>query len=160
MDPQAKKSALRAITYGLYVVTAADGDEIAAATVNWVTQASFQPPLVVVGFKEEGQTREVPERAGAFAVNVLGADQLEIASSLFRPAVVEGETINGYRFERGPITGAPLFDDLPYWWEMRLTDVVRRGDHTVFVGEVVSAGVRDAEAAPLELRPTGLNYGG
>jgi flavin reductase (DIM6/NTAB) family NADH-FMN oxidoreductase RutF len=160
MDPQARKTALRAITYGLYVVTAAEGGEIAAATVNWVTQASFQPPLVVVGLKEDSHTREVAERAGAFAVNVLGADQLEIASSLFRPAVVEGETINGYRFELGPATGAPLFDDLPCWWETRVVEVVHRGDHAIFVGEVVAAGVRDGDAAPLELRPTGLSYGG
>ena len=41
MDPQAKKTALRAINYGLSVLTAADGDECAAAGVNWLSQASF-----------------------------------------------------------------------------------------------------------------------
>jgi flavin reductase (DIM6/NTAB) family NADH-FMN oxidoreductase RutF len=46
LDPQAKKVALRAINYGLYVVTAKQGDELAAAGVNWLTQASFEPPLL------------------------------------------------------------------------------------------------------------------
>ena len=43
MDNDAKKTALRMIPYGLYVLTAAskDGSKLAAATVNWVTQASF-----------------------------------------------------------------------------------------------------------------------
>jgi hypothetical protein len=35
-----------------------------------------------------------------------------------------------------------------------------RGDHTVFVAEVVSTGVRDSSKVPLVLRSTGLNYGG
>ena len=51
MDDAAKKHALRLIPYGMYVLTSrnADGTEISSGTVNWVTQTSFAPPLVVVG---------------------------------------------------------------------------------------------------------------
>ena len=49
MDPEVKKKTLRMINYGMYVLTSKDGDQLDAATVNWVTQASFNPPLVVVG---------------------------------------------------------------------------------------------------------------
>ena len=41
-----------------------------------------------------------------------------------------------------------------------MTDTIKRGDHTVFVAEVVGAGVRDAAATPMLLRSTGMNYGG
>ncbi|MEK9899308.1 MAG: flavin reductase family protein, partial [Rhodospirillaceae bacterium] len=35
------------IPYGIYVITAqTDGGAIAAATVNWMTQSSFDPPLI------------------------------------------------------------------------------------------------------------------
>ena len=48
MDSDAKKAVLRMIPYGLYVLTADDGaGNVAAATVNWVTQTAFAPPLVV-----------------------------------------------------------------------------------------------------------------
>ena len=48
MDQDAKKTALRMIPYGIYVLTADDGNgSVAAATVNWVTQTAFAPPLVV-----------------------------------------------------------------------------------------------------------------
>ena len=57
-------------------------------------------------------------------------------------------------------TGAPILDDIPYWFEARVTDTVARGDHTVYVAEVVGAGVRDASRPPLNLRTTGMNYGG
>jgi flavin reductase (DIM6/NTAB) family NADH-FMN oxidoreductase RutF len=160
VDPQQKKVALRAINYGLYVLTAADGDELGAAGVNWLSQASFEPPLIMAAVKSDSDTHPLVERTGAFAVNVLGDDQLDIGKAFFRTTKVEGDTLNGYRFERSPETGSPLLVDLPYWFEARVTDTVARGDHTVFVAEVVGAGVRSESATPLLLRSTGMNYGG
>jgi len=50
MNEDAKKTALRMIPYGLYVLTAeGKNGGLAAATVNCVTQAAFPPPLVVMG---------------------------------------------------------------------------------------------------------------
>jgi flavin reductase (DIM6/NTAB) family NADH-FMN oxidoreductase RutF len=160
MDPQEKKVALRSITYGLYVLTARDGDRFGAAGINWVTQASFDPPLVVVGVKTDNDSHELIKATGKFAVNVLGADQLDIGKAFFRSTTEEGGKLNGWAYEDGPVTGSPILVDVPYWWEATLTDTVERGDHTIFVGEVVNAGVRDADAVPLNLRDTGMNYGG
>jgi len=160
MDPEIKKKTLRLITYGLYILTAADGDELAAGTVNWLSQASFTPPLVMVGVKADSRLHELIQRRGAFAVNVLAAGQKEVASAFFRPSQVEGDRINGYRFERGPETAAPLLLDLPAWFEARVTDAVHRGDHTVFVAEVVNAGLRHPDARPLVMGDTGWFYGG
>ena len=101
MDPQDKKLALRAINYGLYVLTAADGDEYAAAGVNWLSQASFEPPLVMVGIKADSDSHPIIERTGAFAVNVLAEDQLDIGKAFFRSTEVDGDRINGHKFERG-----------------------------------------------------------
>ncbi len=72
LDPQAKKQALRAINYGLYVLTAKDGDELAAAGVNWLTQASFEPPLIAAAVKSDNDSHRLIEATGVFAVNVLG----------------------------------------------------------------------------------------
>jgi flavin reductase (DIM6/NTAB) family NADH-FMN oxidoreductase RutF len=160
MDPQAKKVALRAINYGLYILTAIEGEQVGAAGVNWLIQASFDPPLIVAAVKGDSDSHAIIERTGAFAVNVLGEDQLDVGKAFFRTTTVEGDTLNGYRFEPGPETGAPLLVDLPYWFEARVTDTVKRGDHTVFVAEVVNAGVRDDSVTPLLLRSTGMNYGG
>ncbi len=47
MNEDGKKTALRMIPYGMYVLTtkSAQGDDVDAATVNWVTQTSFRHPL-------------------------------------------------------------------------------------------------------------------
>ncbi len=160
MDPQDKKVALRAITYGLYVVTAAAGDDFAGGGVNWLTQVSFEPPLVVAGIKADSGLHAIVEQTGTFAVNVLADDQLDIGKAFFRSTTVEGDRINDHRFERGVASDAPILEEVPYWFECRVTDTVARGDHTVFVAEVVGAGVRDASRVPLNLRVTGMNYGG
>jgi len=155
-----RKQVLRLLHYGLYVLTAAVGSDLAAGTVTWLSQASFTPLLVMAGIKRDGHVHAVLGQSGAFAVNIVGAAQREIASAFFRPAKVEGRRINGFAFERGPATGAPLLTDLPAWFEARVTDAVRRGDHTVFVAEVVACGVRDPQATSLALSKTPWSYAG
>ncbi len=63
MDQEAKKTALRMIPYGIYVLTADDGKgKVAAATVNWATQTAFAPPLVVVGVKTDSGGYQLSRR--------------------------------------------------------------------------------------------------
>ena len=73
MDADAKKTALRMIPYGIYVLTADDGQgNVAGATVNWVTQTAFAPPLVVAAVKTDSGAYKVVKAAQAFALNMLG----------------------------------------------------------------------------------------
>lgn len=160
MDPQAKKVALRAINYGLYVLTARDGEQLAAASVNWLSQASFDPPLIMVAGKNDNDTTQLIGRTGNMAVNVVGENDLDLAKMFFRTTKVEDGKLSGYSWEPGPTTGCPLLVDLAHWFEARVTDTIERGDHTVFVAEVVDAGVRQEGSTPLLLRSTGMNYGG
>jgi flavin reductase (DIM6/NTAB) family NADH-FMN oxidoreductase RutF len=91
MDAEAKKTTLRMIPYGLYVMTAKGKDATAAATVNWVTQTAFAPPIVVVGVKVDSGIYAVAKEAGVFALNMLGKGQQGPAFAFFKPAQVEGD---------------------------------------------------------------------
>ncbi|MFN8543763.1 MAG: flavin reductase family protein [Candidatus Binatia bacterium] len=155
------------IPYGLYVLTGeADGGAAAAATVNWVTQVSFVPPLVVVGVKADSSAHAVIKEARRFALNVLGKSQGDVAYKFFKPAQRDGETIAGERVTRGG-NGAPLLASAAAALECTLIDTVERGDHSVFVGEVTGARVAQVPAgrpddAVLLLRDLGekVFYGG
>ena len=141
MDPNAKKTALRMIPYGLYVLTARGKDgSMAAATVNWVTQASFAPPLVVVGVKADSGAHAVIKQAGAFALNILGKGQQAAAFAFFKPTQRDGNRINGEAFHAGA-TGAPILDSVPASFECKVVEILERGDHSIVVGEVVDARV-------------------
>src|SRR5204863_5507528 len=113
MDPNMKKTALRMIPYGLYVLTAANKNgQVAAATVNWVTQVAFEPPLVVVGVKTDSHAHPLIKETKAFALNVLGKGQQTLAFTFFKPAEVAGDTVSGQPFRRGT-TGAPILTNAP-----------------------------------------------
>lgn len=158
MDPAAKKKALRLLTYGLYVATARDGESCAAGTINWVSQSSFDPPLIMAGIQLDSSLHQAIAASRAFALHIVGKTQKDFAMRFFRTAKHEGDTLHGFRFEAG-VTGAPLLLDLPAWLECRVVEEIRCGDHTIFVAEVVAAGVRRDEE-PLTLRETGFSYGG
>lgn len=159
MDPQAKKQVLRKITYGLYVATAMKGDQAAAATVNWISQASFTPPLVMMAVKADSGLHALLSDGAAVAVNILGADQKQMAETFFRPTKLDGNTLNGVAFKAGA-TGAPLLDGVPAAFEAKVVNTVPGGDHTVFVLEVVEAHLNDPDAKVLEMWDTGWFYGG
>jgi flavin reductase (DIM6/NTAB) family NADH-FMN oxidoreductase RutF len=158
MDPNAKKKALRLITYGLYVATSRHGEEFAAGTINWVSQSSFAPALVMAAIKADSRLHTVIASSRVFAIHIVGKDQKEFATTFFKGADRQGDKLTGYRFEEGS-TGAPILADAPAWFECRVLEQVARGDHTIYVGEVVDAGVR-RDAEPLTLRDTGFFYGG
>jgi len=167
MDANAKKTALRMIPYGLYVLTAQDkGGRVAAATVNWVTQVAFEPPLIVVGVKVDSHAHPLIKEAQAFALNILGKGQQAVAYTFFKPAELKGDTISGEPFRAGA-TGAPILTNAPAFVECRLEATVEKGDHSVFVGRVVEAGVTKtpegrADDATLWLKDLGdkVFYGG
>jgi flavin reductase (DIM6/NTAB) family NADH-FMN oxidoreductase RutF len=167
MNADAKKTALRMIPYGIYVLTADDGKGgVAAATVNWVTQSAFAPPLVVVGVKTDSGAYKIVRDVKTFALNMLGKDQKGLAFTFFKPAELKDGKISGQEFKKGE-TGAPLLTSAVAAVECRVKSVVEEGDHHVIVAEVVEAHVMKPpagrpDAAILEMKDLGDNvfYGG
>lgn len=167
MDANAKKTALRMIPYGLYVLTAEGKDgRVAAATVNWVTQGAFEPPLVVLGVKADSSAHSIIKESKVFALNILGKEQKDVAFTFFKPLNREGNTIGGQPFRSGGL-GAPIFEKAPAFVECALVEIIEKGDHSIFVGEVRDAGVNvppsgRPDDATLTLKDLGekIFYGG
>ncbi len=149
------------IPYGMFVLTSRsqEGQDIGAATVNWVTQTSFSPPLVAVGVKADSSSHQHIKDTGVFAMNVISNDQLDLAFNFFKSHERDGDSIGGQAFVAGPETGCALLANSPAWWECKVVGEVALGDHTLFVGEVLEAGVRSEDPAIL-MRDHNLNYGG
>jgi flavin reductase (DIM6/NTAB) family NADH-FMN oxidoreductase RutF len=167
MNPDHKKTVLRMIPYGIYVLTADDGKgNISAATVNWVTQTAFAPPLLVVGVKTDSGTYQTVKTAQTFALNMLGKDQKSLAFTFFRPADVSDGKLSGQSFRKGT-TGAPILIDALGAVECRVVSIVEQGDHHIVVGEVIDVHLSKPpigrpDSAILEMKDLGENvfYGG
>lgn len=167
MNEDAKKTALRMIPYGIYVLTADDGKgNVAAATVNWVTQTAFHPPLVVVGVKTDSGAYPLVKSTGSFAVNMLGKEHKGVAFTFFKPTVLADGKLSGQAFRKGA-NGAPILDAAIGAVECKVTSIVEQGDHHIVVGEVTEAHLPKPvtgrpDAAILEMKELGDNvfYGG
>lgn len=123
-------------------------------------QTSFNPPLVVAAVKDDSHLAQVIERHRAFVVHLLTKQQKALAEAFTKPTTVGDGKIGGIAFKPAPATGAPLLEGFSAWAEAKVIDVVRRGDHWLFVAQVVEAGVSDDKAQPLVLADLGWNYGG
>jgi len=167
MDQDAKKTALRMIPYGIYVLTADDGNgNIAAATVNWVTQTAFAPPLVVVGVKTDSGAYPIIKNTKQFTLNMLGKDAKKVAYDFFKPTRLEDGKLSGNSIHNGA-NGLPILDAALAAVECKVTSIVEQGDHHIVVGEVVEAHLPKPvtgrpDAAILKMKDLGDNvfYGG
>jgi flavin reductase (DIM6/NTAB) family NADH-FMN oxidoreductase RutF len=149
MDNDAKKTVLRMIPYGIYVLTADDSKgNVAAATVNWVTQSAFAPPLVVLGVKTDSGAYAIIKSTKKFALNMLGKDAKGLAFTFFKPAQLADGKLSGQSFKAGA-TGAPILDAAIGAVECSVKSIVEEGDHHIVVGEVIAAHL----PKPIEGRP-------
>jgi flavin reductase (DIM6/NTAB) family NADH-FMN oxidoreductase RutF len=158
LDQAAKKSLLRKIPHGLFICGVAENGDVNGFTASWVTQGSFEPPLVVMAVRADSTSNGMIQRTGRFSLNVLAADQKDLAAVFFKPQQAVGGRFDAAPFQLGPL-GLPILEAGLGAVECELVGQVAAGDHTVFVGEVKSAVLhRDGDA--LELSSTGWQYGG
>ena len=160
MDLTAKKTILRQFPYGLYAVTVAHDGEEHGMTANWVTQAAFEPPMVVVAVENTAKTIAMIREARHFAVNLFQQGQRELAAKLGRSSEQAPHKLKGIKTKPAPVSKAPVLADALGWVECRLVATLPAGDHTLVLGEVVAAGVEHEGAQPLTLQETGFKYSG
>jgi flavin reductase (DIM6/NTAB) family NADH-FMN oxidoreductase RutF len=158
LDEQAKKTILRKIPHGLYICGVKEGEDVNGFTASWVMQASFQPPLVVNCVKQDSKSHAMIKASGVFALSVLEDGQKEMAQKFFKPQRRVGNKFEDVEFYIGE-TGCPIISDSLGYVECNVVGSVENGDHTVFVGEVIAAGVH-REGSALLLETTGWQYGG
>lgn len=137
------RGALAGFATGVTVVTVG-GAYPHAMTANAFTSVSLDPPLVLVCVHREAQMHRALARTGAFGVSVLAVDQQPLAryfASSRRPAGVA--QFAGVDWQPGSRTGAPLLDHAVAWFECTPWHRYDGGDHSIVVGELVTAARAD-----------------
>ena len=156
-----RDDALRLLSNGLYVLTTALDDMIHAAAVSWITQASFQPPLVLTALRGNSRLAQTVQKSRRFALNILGADQEALAERFLTHLTLPADGLDlaghDYRLTQGR---CPLVTEALAWLECRVAaEPSTPGDHALILAEVTGAGVRRPRQ-PLVLWRTRWSYGG
>src|SRR5687768_11877633 len=158
MDVSIRKRTLRLLSNGMYVMTSSNGTQHGAATLTWISQASFKPPLVMAAIRPTSNVFKCLEQSRVAAIHILDADQQDLAQRFFAPTRVLDDTINGEPFEPG-VTRAPILKNARAHFECVVNHIFNRGDHAVVVMEVVEAQCR-GEVQPLTVAASPWEYGG
>jgi len=131
---------------GVTVVTCCDpGGEPWGLTASSLTSVSLEPLFLLVCVGKGSRSHDVVVAGEHFAVNVLGADSVDLSN---RFALADP----GDRFEdvdyRTEVTGSPVLDRASAWLDCRIAQLHDAGDHTIVVGEVLGCDA-DESTEPL-----------
>jgi flavin reductase (DIM6/NTAB) family NADH-FMN oxidoreductase RutF len=147
VEPETFKAVMGQWPSGVTVVTTRDADGPAGMTASSFSSVSLDPPLISICVARHLAMHARLENAGVFAVNILSKDNIESGQ---RFAGMLRDVTD--RFDGVPVstavTGSPLLTGTLGWVDCRSWARYDGGDHTIFVGEVLAAGI-DPTAAPL-----------
>lgn len=158
LDPVARKTVLRQFSYGLYAIGVARDGEHNMFTANWVTQVSFDPPLLALSVENDSHSIGLIAESGVFAISVLGDDQRDLAGLLGKRWELRPDKIDEVRTRTG-VTGCPIVEDALGAVECRVVESMPGGDSTLLVAEVIAAeAIRDG--TPLTMAAAGFRHAG
>ena len=136
------RAALSRFASGVTVVTTKDlSGKPHGITVSAFSAVSLDPPLVLICIDKSTASHYAFEETGRFAVNILHEDQITISAQFASPLL---DKFDGVSFSEG-IEGVPVLEDALVNLECRLKYAHEGGDHTIFVGEIERATVRDGK---------------
>ncbi|MFN2525235.1 MAG: flavin reductase family protein [Actinomycetota bacterium] len=138
VSPEDYKEALSRFASGVTVVTVADAGSQHGMTASAFAAVSLEPPRVLVCLDKSSRTNELLASIGHFAVNVLAADQEDLARAFARTGTKPFDNIG----HRTADSGAALLDGALGWIECSLFDRIDAGDHHVVIGDVVACEAR------------------
>jgi flavin reductase (DIM6/NTAB) family NADH-FMN oxidoreductase RutF len=148
IDAESLWATMRRCAAAVTVVTAQSDEGYLGITVSAFCLVSLEPALVLVCIHEGSQVGDAISAGGAFAVTVLSGHQELLADMFAGRAPRPDPSFSGIR-HRAVVTGAPILEGGLAWLDCRLHQAFAAGDHTIFVGTVVAAGVAAGQDDPL-----------
>ena len=141
---------MRSFPSGICVVTIDFEGTRTGLTAGSLVSLSLEPPLVGFSLGRQASLHELLRGAGEFGVSLLGAEQEALAQHFARSvppiAIWTGVEL------REDVDGPPMLAGALGWLRCRVAAEHPVGDHTFFVGEVVSAEVGSRDPALVYVR--------
>lgn len=147
------------IPNALALIGSASGEEWNGMTASWITQLSMEPVIIGVGVDNKAVTHRLIAEGGSFTVNLWDSEDTKPFVKFSTPAERDGDTLNG-RPVTTATTGAPVFEEAIAWMDCEVRQAINLGTHTLFLGEIVDAGINDEDARAAAMSDTRMKYGG
>jgi flavin reductase (DIM6/NTAB) family NADH-FMN oxidoreductase RutF len=130
------RGAMRHLTGGVSVITAGRGKDITGMTVTSVTSLSVDPPTLLVSINRDASSFPLIRRYGAFGVNILAADQLDVAERFAGKGGLKGaDRFAGAQWVTS-VSGVPLLVGALSAVDCEVEEIVERHSHGIVIGRV------------------------
>ena len=130
------RGAMRHLTGGVSIITAGRGKDITGMTVTSVTSLSVDPPTLIVSINRDASSFPLIRRYGAFGVNILAADQLDIAERFAGKGGLKGaDRFAGSQWVTA-VSGVPLLVGALSAVDCEVEEIVERHSHGIVIGRV------------------------
>jgi flavin reductase (DIM6/NTAB) family NADH-FMN oxidoreductase RutF len=146
------KSVMRQVAGAVSVITTADGQQWAGLTATSLTALSAEPPTILICVNRAASAWPVLEKAGRFAVNLLSAEQKEIADRFAGRGGERGEQRFAGEIWEQLATGAPVLSNALASLDCITEEVINRHSHAIVIGRVKAIGSSSAPGALLYWR--------
>jgi flavin reductase (DIM6/NTAB) family NADH-FMN oxidoreductase RutF len=128
------RSAMRHLTGGVGVITVGRGRDISGMTVTSVSSLSVDPASLIVGINRSSSSWPLLKQYGFFGVNILNADQLDIAERFTGKDGSRGaDRFTGAEWIVGA-SGVPLLVGALASLDCEVEDIVERHSHAIVIG--------------------------
>jgi len=127
------------ITNGIYVLTTSYKEEINGMIISWVSQVSYEPPLVMVAIHPNRYCHDMVKQSGFFALHVLSKNQADLIGHFKGPD--PGAKFKTIEWSKGNETGCPILKKCIAHMECEVQANHSPGNHTLFIGKVKNARV-------------------
>lgn len=141
--------ALFSLSYGLYIVSSADGERLNGQLANSVFQVTAEPPQMACVIHKNNLTHHYIEKSRVYAVSVLKESTPMTFIGLF--GFKSGRDIDKFENTKYEIAslGSPIItQNCICGFEIKVNRKLDVGSHTIFVGDV-KKGKFISEGKPL-----------
>src|SRR5262249_2650798 len=136
----------------VWLVTAQAGGRRGGLMATFVSQASIVPdlPRVLVGLSRQHYTWELVEASNAFALHLLGEEQIDLGWGFGAQSGRTQDKLAGLNVQQSAAGNAIVTDALG-WLDCRVEAKLDSGDRTIYLAEVLDGALKDLRT-PLTVR--------
>lgn len=132
------KRAMRSLAGGVSVITVGQGPDINGMTVTSVSSFSIDPPTMLVSINRNASSFPMLVKTGTFGINVLAADQREVAERFAGKDGIRGADRFANANWRTGATGVPLLIGAAAALDCLVEDIIEKHSHAIIIGRVAS----------------------
>lgn len=142
------KKAMYDLTYGLFILTAKEGEKDNGCIVNTVAQVTTEPNRITVAVNKQNYTHDMILRTGVFNVSILTTDsKFDTYKHWGFQSGANTDKLENIEYQRAENGVVYIANECNAYISAKVVSTIDLGTHTLFLADVTDAGVlSDAES--------------